>query len=286
MFNYKNYNDNKFVYSKQKNLYNNYQKIDIYYNRKKIIIKTPRMMIPFDIVNNNNFYSLCISFSKKNIDKNIKEFYNFIKFLDKKNKKNINKKLIYKKSLSSFNGFDKFISLNMPYKNNNFLFDAYNENNNKINVNEITKYNEVSIIIELSYIWLNKKKAGCQWNILQIKKYNYLNLDVCLIIDDDDIEYNNKYTRMAKMGVPILAIKQNMLRDGINNTLINNLPNIKQDFIKNCNINSYSNNLNLNINLKKTIVKPKKIIDDGFAPSLKDIKNTLKNLNKINKNYN
>lgn len=317
MFNYKKYEDTSIFFTKPIPNYGTYEKLGVYYKKNdketKIILQTPPMFISYDVIEKEKNNTICISFSKKDISKNVKSFYNFINYLDKtinklciKKKKSWfkNNKIIYKPSLSNFKNIHEFISINLPKKKNEFKFDIYDEQLNKININQLNKNTEVSMIIELSDLYYGKQKVGCNWNVLQIKKYNTLNLNQCMIIDDEGDDYlvenepiintkYDKYFKMLKMGIPLLAVKNNMIRDGYNIDFINNLPNDIDKFkIK---LNTSDNNTNTKnvlpsvtslLSMKNLLKKAeqnkeiKKVNNDGFAPSLSDIKNILCKLKK------
>lgn len=302
MYNYKKYKDEQIFFYKPKNFFKNYKKIDIKYNKnKKIIIQTPKMKIPFNISEKK----ICIEFNERS-----EIFYNFIKYLDNiikkliKLKKNLwFNKLKYKSIISKYKNID-FMTINMPIKNNQYLFDIYNDKLHKINIDTLKKNDDIVLIIQLEYLWLNDNNIGCQWNVLQIKKYETLNFNKCLIIDETPPiapplinPANEKYLKMLKMGIPVLAVKNNMIRDGKDINIINSLPNNKEDFIKSLNkpieikkkklIPSASDLLNMKNILKKgkPIEKKKeKKNNDGFAPSLDDIQNMRSVLKKIDRN--
>jgi hypothetical protein len=126
---------------------------------------------------------------------------------------------------------------------------------------------------------------------LQIKKYSVLDFNQCLIVDEYD-EPNNipvppppppmgqlvapinsmydKYFKMLKMGIPIMAVKNNMLMDGYDANFITSLPDTIEQFKQK--LNSTNNNC-------ATVKK--------FVPSddmLSDMKSMLKDANKTKRN--
>lgn len=322
IFNYKNYKNTSLVFTKPSPYYGSYEKIEIFYKdntrKKKIILQTPPMFISFNVVDKDKNNSICISFSKKDVSKNVKLFYNFVCYLDKiiknlcKTKRNTwlkKKKITYKPSISNYKNFSEFISINLPKKNGKYLFDIYDEQTKKVGIDKLTKNTEVSMIVELSNLYVGNKVMGCNWNVLQIKKYDTLSLDQCLIIDDEEIELPNevpiapiipkntkyeKYFKMLKMGIPLPAVKNNMIRDGNEISFVNGLPNdIDQFKLKLNSVPSKNNNkslipsISLLTNAKDLLKKAdtnkheKKVVKkDGFAPSLSDIKNILCKLKK------
>ena len=108
---------------------------------------------------------------------------------------------------------------------------------------------------------------------------------------------NEKYLKMLKMGIPVLAVKNNMIRDGKDINIINSLPDDKEKFSSSLNKLNFEKNLEKNLipspsdllNMKNDLKKSEPILikkknDDGFAPSLNDIKNRKNTLKKIDKN--
>lgn len=289
MFNYKNYENTSLVFTKPVPYYGIYEKLELYHKnnnlKKKIVLQTPPMFISFDVIEKEKNNSMCISFSKKDSSNNVSLFYDFIRYLDDiikklcKTKKQSwfkGQKIKNKSIISKYKTFYEFMSLNLPKKNGNFMFDIYDEKLNKVGMDKLTRNTEVSIIIELSSLYIGNGIIGCNWNVLQIKKYDTLSLDECLIIDDDDIKQsiplppplpppllpplhgllNNpvinkkyeKYFKMLKMGIIIQAIKQAMVKDGYDVAFVEKLPDdinqfkLKLNSLPNQN-NSTSNNL-------------------------------------------
>lgn len=302
MFNYKQYKNERIFFYKPEYFFKDYKKINIKCNKnEKVIIQTPKMKIPFNLLEKN----ICILFDEKTI-----HFYNFIKYLDDIILKLINikkniwfKNLEYKPSILEYKQ-KKFMSLNLQKKNNEYIFDVYDEQHSKISIKSLEKDNEIILIIQLDYLWLNNDKIGCHWNVLQIKKYNSLNFNKCLIIDDipkappltpKKNSENEKYLKMLKMGIPVLAVKNNMIRDGKDINIINKLPEDKENFILSLNnqfatkkklIPSTKDLLNMKNVLKKPEIKikiKKKDNGNGFAPSLDDITNMKNTLKKIDR---
>ena len=332
MFNYKNYKNERLIFTKPIPFYGSYEKIGIY-NKKngrkiKIIIQIPPMFIPFEInkitKNNKDHYSICISFSKKDISNNVNSFYNFVNYLDRRTKHILEtkkdvwfkkKRMVHKPILSNYKTMCEFMSIDMPHTEGKFKFDIYDEQKRKVSIDQLTKNTEVSIIAELSNFWTNGKQVGCNWTCLQIKKYDILNLDECMIIDDEEMVSNQsmsipipppiltslpinseyeKYFKMLKMGIPLIAVKNNMMRDGHDIDFVNSLPENKDEFKNKLNSQPAKKSLNKIVPshtelsdmkglLKKTsqtkqtpLLKKK----DGFAPTLDDIQNILNRLKK------
>lgn len=173
----------------------NQSKIKVYrtgesfkYNR--IIIKTPRMRLAFD-PKKNKYNS--ISLSLHPLTENIKKFYNFIKKIDKLNKQHVRNifsknKMIYKSNIIK-NKDTNFRYIQFNLSNKCTIFNWKKENCTK---SDLLFENDVTFLIELNYIWMNDKKYGTNWDILQIKMHRpILNLDDCLFISDSDTDDEN-----------------------------------------------------------------------------------------------
>ena len=184
------YDLKKFYYDDEINIADTKSKIKIFragegfkYNR--IFLKTPRMRLAFD-PNNNRFNNVTLSLHP--LTEEIKTFYNFIKDIDKLNKKKIleivdNKKIKYKSNI-------------IKKKNTNFRYITFNLSNNcKIfndkrelaTLSDLSIQNDVKLLIELNHIWIKDNRCGTSWEVYQIKYYPFLiDLDDCFILSDDD----------------------------------------------------------------------------------------------------
>ena len=184
------YDLEKFYYDDEINIADTKSKIKIFragegfkYNR--IFLKTPRMRLAFD-PNNNRFNNITLSLHP--LTEEIRTFYNFIKNIDKLNKKKIleivdNKKIKYKSNI-------------IKKKNTNFRYITFNLSNNcKIfndkrelaALSDLSIQNDVKLLIELNHIWIKDNRCGTSWEVYQIKYYPFLiDLDDCFILSDDD----------------------------------------------------------------------------------------------------
>lgn len=290
MFNYKEYVKQDIIYSDEI-MYNTNKRIDIYYKnkiKKKIIIRTPIMNVPFDIKVINGNYIVCVSFSRMGIDKDNEHFYNFITYLDKLiNKLFKQKQIPYRKNIIEYKNFCKYMSFLVPKQAT--IYDVKNELTNF----SINKNSEIALIIELVHVQYNDTESRCVWNVIQIKDYSCINVNKCLFIDDDDIIVEpldssfDKYIKMIKMGIPICAIKNNMIIGGFEQNDIDKLPDMKDNFIKGL------HKIKIKSDVQELIGKPislkkaetnkhvKLIKQTGFAPSLVDILNIKNGLKSI-----
>ena len=210
-------NVDNILYVKPALFYDACYNIGIYYKvtkkdkKQKIIIKTPKMIIPFEIKkfdnNGNNKYNLTLSLRKKtNLynEQDIKDFYKFIKKIDDTNislledyRKDwkLPKKMKYRKSISRLSyDFPHHINLNLPHDQDyGFMFSVYDEKAKLRDINILKKKVIVSAIIELTDLHFTDKLCFPRWNVVQVRKFNpyspiqELMLTKCFIFDGDEI---------------------------------------------------------------------------------------------------
>lgn len=266
-------------------LENNNIKFNIKYltNEKKnqLVIQTPKLYIPFGVNYNFKIKSLDLSLND-NIETN--QFKNFILKLN-------NKVINY---LKKHNLKQKFVTNIKKSKNNypdrlrlNLFNDVKIYDDNKSVYNGCLKKLYGKFLLHLNLIWCNNEFCGIQFDILQILVYPKLMFDDFKFIDDDVNVFSDKfekYLKMKKNRVPIMAIKHKMSLDGIDNDTIENVLSGKNQK-KEPNILSEINKriINLKItpkNNEKKKTSPKQI-NNSKVPSLDEIKNGLKNLKKF-----
>jgi hypothetical protein len=261
-----NYDLKKLYYDEQINIGDGRSKIKVFrsgegfkYNR--IFIKTPRIRLAFD-PNKNRFNNITVSLHP--LTEEIKEFYKFIKEIDKLNKKHIDKKFKYKSNI-------------IKKKDSNFRYIQFNLSNScKIfnnkreltDISELSIKNDVRLLVELNHIWIKDNKCGASWDVYQIRFYPFLiNLDNCFISSDEESETestnNNKYKHIYK------CLNCSTEKE-IHNT---NQHNINKEIKTNKSQNS----------VKKTDTKSnKKPVLSFRPPSVKDILNMRNKLKKSN----
>lgn len=227
-----NFEEEKLSYIKPINFYKISRNIGIYYEKQKLIIKTPKMFVPFPIKKFNNkiiTYQLSLSFSALTDlynDEEIKKFYSFIKNIDKineeiilryKKKWKLPKNLIYKKTIKQLNeNYPNFMNLYLPQDNeNNFLFNIYDEKANKSSIDIIKKSSIVSLILELTDLKFTDTYFRTNWKVLQIRKFHPYSpiqeffMSGCFISDDDDPK-DNVYLNILdsykkKIEIPVIT---------------------------------------------------------------------------------
>ena len=183
------------------------------------------MLAPFGITEYNNdgkmSYQLCLSFSSMtNLynEDDIKNFYNFMKKIDRVNEDTILEhrdkwelpnKMKYKKSVHrTSKDYPHQINLRLPHnENTGFLFDVYNDKAEKSTIDIIERRSIVSVALELTDLKFTDKDFKPTWTVLQIRKFKSYSpiqeffMSGCFICDDDDPEdlaYSNLINKYRK----------------------------------------------------------------------------------------
>ena len=197
-FNIDKFNEENIVFSKPLYFYKVSKFINIYYKnpekktniqpKRKIIVKTPKMLIPFlpkeTEKNGHKSYNMSLSFSTMtnmyNEDQIIK-FFKFIKKIDRINRDTVMEyanewglpeDISYRDTLQRTS--DKYpyhMNISMPYdKDHGFLFNMYDENAKKMDWTDIHQRNIVSTVLELTSIWFKENKFGTNWTLIQLRR--------------------------------------------------------------------------------------------------------------------
>jgi hypothetical protein len=180
------------------------------YRKQKIIIRTPKMLVPFAVkdFSSDGRKSASVSLSFGNVpylhnEDEIKKFYHAIRKLDetiestvKANKKawNLNPKMTFRKSVKTLSeNYPYYMSANLVYdKEVGELFNVYDEKAKACSLEEITKRCVASFVLELTDVWFKDDNCGATWTVLQIRKsrpYSVLRelfKAVCFLEDPDD----------------------------------------------------------------------------------------------------
>jgi len=266
-------------------------KKSIKYNQNNLFIQTPVLYIPFDI---NNYNKLDISFLNLDKDMEIKLFYDLVNSISNKilNLKSLKDKIFISSIKSKNSIFPERLRLNIIDRK---IIKLYNESKEQITFNELKNKTYAKFIICPKDIWITNNKFGINWNIIQIKLYfrtDYFPKEFIFLEDDTNINNNNiyeKYFKMLKRGVPKDAVKQKLLLDNLDPSIIDKpkLFNTKKNLNKNnSKNNSLLSEIKLGIKLKATAPnkendKSKIKYENSFAPSLNDIRGILKKMKYI-----
>jgi hypothetical protein len=179
--------------------------------KQKIIIQTPKMIVPFGIKkfenNGKKSYQMSLSFSSlTNLynENEILDFYKFIRKIDSTNEEivedhkkdwHLPKDLTYCKSLKKTGDYPHFINVSLPYdEKNGFLFHTYNENAKKSDIDIIEKRCIVSVVLELTDLKFSDTEYRAGWTVMQIRRYKPYSpiqeffMTGCYLCDQDDPE--------------------------------------------------------------------------------------------------
>ncbi len=206
--------------------------------KQKIIIKTPKMIIPFGVKEFDNSgkksYKMSLSFSTlTNLynEEEIKKFYKFIQkidtvneetILDYKKKWNLPKDLKYKKTLQRLSSdYPHYMNVSLPHDERvGFLFNTYDDKANKAGIDILEKRSVVSVVMELTDLKFTDTDFRSNWTVLQIRRFKPYSpiqeffMSGCFIGDDDDpediayVKLIEKYSRLRETPIHIPHIPQ------------------------------------------------------------------------------
>ena len=178
---------------------------------RKCIFQTPLLFSPYGIQETQNHKKIIdLSFQNKENDS---EIFEFLKKLKK----------IYKTIHRKYDEFDE-------YDVNSFLKDTqFDEcmrlkidsdmliyDNHKNLLSEIDSFSYGYYLIHLHGLWISGKSVWFQWYLLQAKIFRPVHLAEYSFLDDItqlDVEPDDKYKKMLKMGVPKEAVERQRLLD-------------------------------------------------------------------------
>ena len=310
---FKDINLNKIVFKKKVSTNLNNAKILIYHDDQSLIFQTPIMF---------SQYGYSIFGDSKYIDLSLVNLIEFEDFL-KKIKNLVLKHMRYKHKF-----YKKDFVDNIKGNKNNLRIrlsvnketKTFNNNKKEIDI-DIKSHSILKCLVSLSCIWINNGKFGIYYNIVQIKHYGNVILNEYEFLDDDQDEFvfkipnlnidtdsdkpkidekYKKYFKMLELGINREAVKQKLLMDELDPTIIDADPcldiiqtlppppppppnlNIKNN-IKKC--DALFSVIKKGINLKKTVKikhKPLPKKSGVQVPTLWEVRNTLFNLKKTN----
>jgi hypothetical protein len=229
------YDLNKFFYDDEISIADSRSKIKIFrsgegfkYNR--IFLKTPRMRLAFD-PKNNKYNTITLALHP--LTEEIKDFYNFIKQVDKLNKKKIleivnNKKIKYRSNIIKKKKTNyRYIQFNLSNS-----CTIFNNNRELSSLSDMTIQNDVKLLIELNHIWIKDNKCGSSWEVYQIKYYPFLiNLEDCFILSDDEEDEGSNKTNTKNFKYTYKCI--NCSSEFFSNDPINHQYKINNNFTPN-----------------------------------------------------
>ena len=152
--------------------------IPIQYNKTELLIQTPNMYIPFDVVDYKENKKRYLDLTFQNLcDKETIDFLNNLTIISNKVKSNYKDFII-----------NDFIKERGPYKWTRFKLsnDALFFNQNKEKINNIPIKHFGVFIISLNGLWIINKKVWFNWKILQSKLYIPIKLKEYHFFDEED----------------------------------------------------------------------------------------------------
>jgi hypothetical protein len=207
------------IFIKPFNFYQIENKIGIYYrtkgkDKKKIIIKTPIMEVPFGIgyYEEYKYYQMVLSLKTLTHmynDDEIKIFRQFIRKIDKIIKTTVEqnignwglpKEMKYRSSLKVGNpNYPPNMTFKLPKDTDgNFMFNIYGSGSELLTIDDITPRTNVAAVIELTHLEFSKSKKTyhLKWTMMQIKRYpdyssNHTVLMNSCVFDDDPVMKNS-----------------------------------------------------------------------------------------------
>lgn len=210
------FNPDNMIYLKPIMFYKICRNMGVYYKknpkakRQKIIVQTPKMVLPFGVKkfdnNGKKSYQIALSFTTlTNLynEDEIKKFYQFIQKIDRTNEETIlqyrrkwglPKNLGYRKTLQKISkNYPHHINLNLPLDEaHGFLFNVYDEKATKSTIDILDKKSIVSVVMELTDLRFTDKEFRSNWTVMQIRKFKPYSpiqdffMSGCFIVDPDD----------------------------------------------------------------------------------------------------
>ncbi len=237
----------------------------IVYDDGPLLIQTPVLYIPFIA---SRYDTLDISFTNTDDNNDIKSFYDTIVSINESAKSKYKRKFV--ENIIKSVGYQPMLRCNLP--DDVMCFDT-----NKENINyEIHSKTYARFIIHINNLWIKKNKYGINFDLKQIQYHNIntIKLDSYSFKDNEDKRLE-KYKKMLKMKIPEQAVKNKMMIDNIDPSLLFGLQKALPKI-------SFLHDIKKKHELKKVEPKEKILPEDnnGFKINLLDIKNAISNLKK------
>ena len=265
---YNEFDISKLKYKKIISLSRKYSIKNIVYNGGPLLIQTPVLYIPFTA---SRYNTLDISFTNIVDNNDIKSFYDSIISINENVKTKYKRKFV--ENIIKNTGYQPMLRCNL-----NNSITCFDKHKNNIDY-EIHCKTYARFIIHVNNLWINTNKYGINFDIKQIQYHtiNTIKLETYAFKDIEDKSLE-KYKKMLKMKIPEQAVKNKMMLDNLD-------PSLLFEKTKEIPKMSFLNNIKKKPKLKK--VEPKVDCDEersnGFKINLLDIKNAISNLKKYNK---
>lgn len=213
------------------------------YNGKPLIVQTPEMIAPYGMSrwnadggpSDNDKFTLEMSFRDKESRPSLQKFHEMLTEVDKKmidegmnnsqawfKKKYSTPEVVealytplvkYPKDKNTGEITDKYpptFRLSLPMRDGKFTCNAYDNNKEKINLNDVEmKGAKVTAIIQCTGVWLAGGKFGCSWRVLQvrvvppstIKGFAFQDIEEDKLVDSDIDDEDAPARPVASRGV-------------------------------------------------------------------------------------
>ena len=266
---YNEFDISKLKYKKIVSLSKTYSTKSIAYNDGDLLIQTPVLNIPFMA---SRYNTLDISFTNTIDNNDIKSFYDSINSIIENAKSKYKRKFI--DNIIKSVGYQPRLRCNL----NNDI-SCFDKDKNNIDY-EIHCKTYARFIIHVNNLWIKTNKYGINFDIKQIQYHtiNSLKLDTYAFKDEEDRRLE-KYKKMLKMKIPEQAVKNKMMLDNLDPSLLFGKTEERPKM-------SFLNDIKKKPQLKKVETKinnDEVEISNGFKINLLDIKNAISNLKKSNK---
>ena len=262
---YNEFDMNKLKYKKIVSFSEIYSKKTIIYNNGPLLIQTPILYIPFPA---SRYNTLDISFTNLVDNNDIQKFYNSINLINKNAKLKYKRKFVENIIISV--GYQPMLRCNLDE-----TVLCFDKDKNNIDY-EIHCKTYARFIIHVNNLWIKTNKYGINFDIKQIQYHtiNTIKLETYAFKDIEDKSLE-KYKKMLKMKIPEQAVKNKMILDNIDPSLLFKKTEIRPKI-------KFLNDIKEKSQLKK-VTKLKIDKKKGFNINLLDIKNAISNLKKSNK---
>ena len=233
---------------------------NIFYDRNyPLLIQTPICILPYRyMLYDNKYFQIDMFFD-------IVEFKNLIEVILKHINNKIKKK--YKTILNDKNYIDTVMKMpnnmfKLRAKNTNVdSINVYNYNRNRIDIRNIERNDQIKALIQIEKFLIDKDSYSFLFKIIQIKKHCIIdpfspNIK-CLFVENEidniniDININKqlekyeRFSKMLKMGVPMMGVIQKMQLEGFEEEDIAQFTQLKNRKIVSINPSPHSSSLPL-----------------------------------------
>jgi hypothetical protein len=220
----KDFNIDDVTFSDVKMLDNGGKIVYMSYAKAPLLLQTPVMKAPFGLSKWDNDgknvakYNIDLSFGGKDTSPQISAFYDVLDSMDKrlvdvgfasqstwfKGKKYTSREIVEalytpmiklakdKQTGEVTDRFPPTVKLTIPFKDNAFKCDVYDDKKNIVDLNNIdTKGSKITAIIQCSGLWFAGGKYGTSWRVVQMRVVPSMSVLSSYAFRDDDDEQDD-----------------------------------------------------------------------------------------------